>query len=129
MGEVAGLTDPFSGEGIRIAIKSGRYAAVSILSNRVDQYEGWVDKHIVASEILGLGLGQLFHILPSLCFDLGVRNPLATQAVMDLLSDRIGYGEVFLRMFGTLPYSLIMRGAKTLFHYSSGLTKKHNQTA
>jgi geranylgeranyl reductase family protein len=129
VGDAAGLADPFSGEGIRMAIKSGRCAANSILSNQVDQYQGWIDKHIGASETLGLGLGQLFYTLPRVCFNLGVRNPLATQAAMDLLSDRIGYGQVILRLFGTLPYSLMLRGAHALFSHSGVQNRKHNQAA
>lgn len=115
VGDAAGLTDPFSGEGIRIAIKSGRYAANAVLSSRPDLYQVWIDKRIGASESLGLGFGELFYTLPRLCFELGVRNPMATQAVMDLLSDRIGYGRVLLRVFGSLPYSLLVRSTQMLF--------------
>ena len=128
VGDAAGLADPFSGEGIRIAIKSGHYAAVSILSNQVDQYQGFVDRHIGSSQILGLGLGQIFYTLPRLCFDLGVRNPLATRVVMDLLSDRIGYAQVILRLFGTLPYSLMVRGTQALFRHSGGQNRPQHKT-
>ncbi len=120
VGDAAGLTDPFSGEGIRIAIKSGRAAALAIAADRIEQYQVWVDKHIGVSETIGLGLGQLFYNLPSLCFELGVRNPLATQTAMDLLSDRIGYGQMILQLFGTLPYSLIIRAAQALVKMPNG---------
>lgn len=128
VGDAAGLTDPFSGEGIRIAIKSGRYAAHSIVSNQIEQYQGLVDRHIGSSQILGLGLGQIFYTLPRLCFDLGVRNPLATRVVMDLLSDRIGYAQVILRLFGTLPYSLMVRGTQALFRHSGGQNRPQHKT-
>ena len=46
---------------------------------------------------------NLFYSLPHPCFELGVRNPFATRAFVDLLADRMGYGSVLLQLFGTLP--------------------------
>lgn len=121
VGDAAGLVDPFSGEGIRLAIKSAHLAATSILTNRVENYQRSVDKQIGSSQALAPALGQLFYNFPRACFILGVRNPLATKAVLDLLSDQIGYRQVILRLFGTLPYSLSMRGTQALFNYSNHL--------
>lgn len=118
VGDAAGLVDPFSGEGIRLAIKSGNLAATSILANQVEEYQHSIDKQIGSSQILGLALGQLFYSFPRICFNLGVRNPLATKAVVDLLSDQIGYSQVIMRLFGTLPYSLLKRGIQALSNHS-----------
>lgn len=118
VGDAAGLVDPFSGEGIRLAIKSGNLAATSILANQVEEYQHSIDKQIGSSQILGLALGQLFYSFPRICFNLGVRNPLATKAVVDLLSDQIGYSQVIMRLFGTLPYSLMKRGIQALSNHS-----------
>lgn len=38
---------------------------------------------------------------------------------MNILSDQSGYGKVMLRLFGTLPYWLLMRGIKALFNHSN----------
>lgn len=126
IGDAAGLVDPLSGEGIRLAIKSGHLAVTSILTNQVERYSRWVYKQIGSSQTLGLALGQLFYSFPRACFNLGVRNPLATRAVVDLLSDQIGYGQVILRLFGTLPYSLLMRGFQARFNRSNGRRYEHN---
>jgi hypothetical protein len=48
-------------------------------------------------------LTNLFYSLPHPCFELGVRNPFVTRALVDMFSDRIGYGSVLLQVFGTLP--------------------------
>ena len=127
VGDPAGLVDPFSGEGIRPAIKSGHLAVTSIVTDRVENYQHEVDKQIGSSQILGLALGQLFYSFPWACFNLGVRNPLATKAVIDLLSDQIGYRQVIMRLFGTLPYSLLTRGIQALFNHSNDQRYGHNE--
>ena len=129
IGDAAGLVDPFSGEGIRLAIKSGNLAATSILTNQIERYPHWADKQIGSSQTLALALGQLFYSFPRACFNLGVRNPLATKAVMALLSDQIGYGQVIMRLFGTLPYSLLMRGIQSLFKHSDDRRYERNTVA
>ena len=107
VGDAAGLVDPFSGEGIRFAIKSGKIAAETILSGQIDQYPQHIYREIGFSHTFGIGLALLFYYLPDLCFALGVRNPFATQAFVDLLSDRSNYPVVILCIFGTLPLFLL----------------------
>ncbi len=105
VGDAAGLVDPFSGEGIRFAIKSGKMAAEAILSERLDQYPQHVYREIGFSHMFGIGLALLFYYLPGLCFVLGVRNPFATQAFVDLLSDRANYPIVILASLERCRYS------------------------
>jgi geranylgeranyl reductase family protein len=106
VGDAAGLVDPFSGEGIRFAIKSGKLAAEAILSEQLDQYTQRIYREIGFSHTFAIGLALLFYYLPRPCFVLGVQNPFATQAFVDLLSDRANYLEVILSLFGTLPIFL-----------------------
>lgn len=107
-GDAAGLVDPLTGEGIRHAVKSGRLAAEAILAGRPDEYTAQVHRHIGRSHTFGLGLAWLFYHLLRPCFELGVRNPLATRAFVDMLSDHAGYPQVILRLFGTLPVHLLV---------------------
>jgi geranylgeranyl reductase family protein len=107
VGDAAGLVDPFSGEGIRFAIKSGRLAAEAILSGHPEHYATLVDRQIGRNHRLGIILANLFYNFPQLCFELGVRNPFVTRALVDMLADRIGYGRVILSLFGTLPLFLL----------------------
>ncbi len=106
-GDAAGLVDPFTGEGIRFAIKSGRLAAEAILAGNPQQYAVSIDRQIGRSHRLGMILTNLFYHLPSACFYLGVRNPFVTRSLVDMLADQIGYGSVLLQMFGTLPLFLV----------------------
>jgi flavin-dependent dehydrogenase len=106
VGDAAGLVDPFSGEGIRFAVKSGRLAAEAILSGHPEQYGREVQRQIGAGHRLARPLARLFYRFPRACFHLGVCNPFVTYAFVDLLSDRIGYARVIIRMFATLPLFL-----------------------
>lgn len=107
VGDAAGLVDPLSGEGIRMAVKSAHLAANAILEGRPEQYSRRVDEKIGRDLRLALPLARIFYWLPALCHLLGERNPFATQAFMEMLSDRLTYPQVILRLFGTLPAFLV----------------------
>jgi geranylgeranyl reductase family protein len=106
VGDAAGLMDPLSGEGIRPAILSGKLAAEAILSGRPDRYALEVERALGRARFPALFLALLFYLLPDFCFELGARNPIVTRAFMDLLSGRIGYGNLMVQAFGTVPYFL-----------------------
>lgn len=108
VGDAAGLIDPLTGEGIRYAVKSGRLAARCILEGRVAEYTARIQRDIGRSHAMGLRLAWLFYRLPTLCYALGVRNPLATRGFLDLLSDRVDYPELSARIFSTLPFYLMI---------------------
>ncbi|HJW89001.1 MAG TPA: geranylgeranyl reductase family protein [Anaerolineales bacterium] len=114
VGDAAGLVDPFNGEGIRFAIKSGKLAAEAILADRPDTYPSQVYRQIGRNHKIANGLAALFYHFPRTCFLLGVCNPFTSQAFVDLLSDRAGYPEVILRIFGTLPLFLLAEGLAAL---------------
>lgn len=107
VGDAAGLVDPFSGEGIRFAVKSGRLAAECILDGHPERYQALVNRQIRFNHTLAIGVALFFYYLPWLCYPLGVRNPFATYAFLDLLSERANYPEVIFRVFGTFPLFLI----------------------
>lgn len=129
VGDAAGLVDPFSGEGIRFAIKSGRMAAEAILAGQVADYPKNVFRGITWNHSFAAALALLFYRLPHLCFALGVRNPLATQAFLDMLSDRAGYPEVILRLFGTLPVFLGIEAAAGLAGLLGGPARRERLRA
>jgi len=107
VGDAAGLVDPLSGEGIRMAIKSGHMAARALLEGHPERYPGRVLHEIGASQSLGMVLIPVFYYLTELAFLFGVHNPFANQAFMDLLSDKISYRGVMLRLFATLPLFIL----------------------
>lgn len=115
-GDAAALVDPFTGEGIRFAIQSGRIAAESIISDKIAGYQGQIDRQIGKNHRLGLGLAYLFYHFPSVCFALGVLNPNATRAFTHMLSGDWGYRQVILRLFGTLPVHIAQQSFRSIFN-------------
>lgn len=119
-GDAAGLIDPLTGEGIRFAVKSGRLAAEALLAEQPARYPALIDYHIGRSHRLGLALSLLFYQHPRGAFKLGVRNPLATRAFVDLLTDRASYWQVIARLFGTLPLFLATESAARMVDRAAG---------
>ncbi|HLF01096.1 MAG TPA: geranylgeranyl reductase family protein, partial [Anaerolineales bacterium] len=71
VGDAAGLADPFTGEGIRLAIKSGRLAAQAILAGSPQQYPGMIYRQIGMCHLWGLGLAHIFFQFQRAFFTLG----------------------------------------------------------
>jgi flavin-dependent dehydrogenase len=109
VGDAAGLADPLTGEGIRLAIKSGRLAAEAILAGRPDQYPHLIYRHIGLSHTFAIPLSLVFYRLMGLGVALGVLNRLAVAAFLDLIADRAEYPGVILRLVGSLPACLLAR--------------------
>jgi len=120
VGDAAGLVDPLTGEGIRLAIWSGQLAAEALLSGRPRRYSGMIRRRIGISHALGMGLAALFYRHPRASFALGVRNPFATRAFVDLLSGRGGYGRLIARLLGTLPPFMLCEAAAGLAGHRLG---------
>lgn len=114
VGDAAGLVDPLTGEGIRFAVQSGRLAADALAAGRPERYQQMVRWQIGRSHTAGLALAWLFYHFPRVCYELGVRNPLATHAFVDLLSGRTTYLRLMARLFGTLPLFLATEAAAGL---------------
>lgn len=124
VGDAAGLVDPLTGEGIRFAVQSGRLAAEAIIQETPEQYAPQVHRQIGRSHMAGLALAQLFYRFPRVCFRLGVQNPLATLAFVDLLSGQATYPQVIARLFGSLPFFLLTEFVAGLAGLFGGATGK-----
>lgn len=103
VGDAAGLADPLSGEGIRLAVKSGRIAAEAIIAGHPEQYSAIIHRQIGLCHIVGLGLARVFYRFPRLCLGLSARSPFTTYAFANLLADRIAYPELIARILTGLP--------------------------
>lgn len=101
-GDAAGLADPFSGEGIRPAIKSAQIAANAILNDQTDLYTDLINADLGRRNKRSLFLWKFFIPLRGICLALGAPNPFTTDAILELLSDRHSSLYVAARSFGTL---------------------------
>ncbi len=89
VGDAAGLVDPFTGEGIRFAIKSGRLAAGAILAGHPEGYAASVNQRIGRNHRLGTLLTEIFYSMPGLSFKLSLRNPSVSELLAKMIDDRI----------------------------------------
>jgi flavin-dependent dehydrogenase len=103
VGDAAGLADPLSGEGIRLAIRSGQLAAQALLAGQAERYEADIWRQIGRSQQLALFLARLTARFPGLMYRLGAANPLLTPVLIDVLTGRTRYGRVIATALGTLP--------------------------
>src|SRR5258706_11075584 len=108
-GDAAGLVDPFTGEGIRFAIKSGRLAAEAILSGQLEQYTVSVEQQISRNHRLGNLLTSIFYGMPKPSFEFALRNPVLSYGLVDMVADRIGYGKLILAIVGTFPLFMLRK--------------------
>jgi len=106
VGDAAGFVDPFTGEGIRFAIKSGRMAAEAILAGNPQRYAARLRRTIQRNHRHALLWTDLFYRAPRFYFEVGLRNPVLSRALMQMLNDRIGYGRLFLQIIATFPMFL-----------------------
>jgi geranylgeranyl reductase family protein len=109
VGDAAGLADPLSGEGIRLAIKSGQMAAQALLEGQPERYPARVWKTIGWSQLIAAGFSHLYAHFPRLMFALGGSNPWLAPALMDVLAGRRTYAEVAWVAVTTLPLHLARR--------------------
>jgi len=108
-GDAAGLVDPFTGEGIRFAIHSGRLAAQAILSDRIERYTNWINRRIKFNYVIAALLARSFFRYPDEWFAFAARRPSITRAFVDSISGRASYLQIILRLAGGLPEYLSRR--------------------
>ncbi len=108
VGDAAGLADPFSGEGIRLAIKSGKIAAEAILENDTVLYQQRIQKEIGRDRVFSIWVSQFFYRFRFLCLLFGTPNPFNTDQVLDLISDRINTADLLIMAIASLPAFFII---------------------
>ncbi|HLF00602.1 MAG TPA: geranylgeranyl reductase family protein [Anaerolineales bacterium] len=123
VGDAAGLMDPLTGEGIRLAIKSGRLAAEAIASGRPDRYASWIHWQIGICHAWGAGLAKVFFQFQEPFFRIGLLNPLAARAFLNMLADNGDYPHVIVRLLLSLPAQLAANAVGAVANVLSGLRR------
>lgn len=120
VGDAAGLIDPFSGEGIRPAIKSGQLAAIALLNGQPENYPRLVWENLGLDHAISWWVISFFFALKELCLVFGAPNPYTTQAILDLVAGRGSSIEVFGWSLVTLPFHWMLGGTADLLHVFAG---------
>jgi hypothetical protein len=58
---------------------------------------------------MGNMMRQVFYGYQSTWFELALRNPAVSQALVDMFADRIGYGRLLLTIATTFPRSMFTK--------------------
>ncbi len=110
VGDAASLCDPFLAEGLRPAILSGCEAAHAITH--------WLDGDIKSlnsytktmrlkwgdSMAWGRRIAHVFYRFPSVGYQLGIKRPTAPQRIAEILSGKMGYGDIAQRVIRRLLF-------------------------
>ena len=103
VGDAAGLVNPFFGDGIMNAIRSGEIAAQAILSGQALSYTNLIHKEFAANLDSAHRYARFFYRHTDLCYRYGVTRQEATRVAMRLLSDDLKFPEIkgrLLKRFG-----------------------------
>jgi flavin-dependent dehydrogenase len=103
VGDAAGMADPLSGEGIRFAIKTGRLAAETLLKGHSQRYPRELARTVGVDHFFATLISLLFYFCQDLLLFLGSPNPFSTQAIVDMLGDRMSTAGFFFYSGLTLP--------------------------
>ena len=102
-GDAAGLVDPFTGEGIRFAIQSGRLAAEAILGGRTKSYTSMLRRKIGANHLIGSALTPIFYGMPRASFKMALRNPQLSQGLVSMIGGQLGYARLIAQVIASFP--------------------------
>jgi geranylgeranyl reductase family protein len=93
-GDAAGLINPFFGDGILHALKSGRMAARSVLDRNAAGYSNAIEAEFRTDFDAALKMAKFFYQWPGVCFRYGVARPGATRTATRLLAGDLRFGQV-----------------------------------
>lgn len=108
-GDSAGLINPFFGDGILHALKSGRIAARCILEGTTADYTRTIGAEFKSNFDSALKLAKFFYAWPKFCYQYGVRRPGATQTASRLLCGDAVFSNVTGRVLGRLRRAMAFR--------------------
>ena len=117
-GDAAGLINPFFGDGIFHALRSGQIAARAILDGNQAGYTATIGETFRANFDAALKLAKFFYQWPGFCYAHGIKRPYATRTATRLLCDDIPFRDISTRVMrrvrqamrtdpGTMPDSQI----------------------
>ena len=106
-GDAAGLINPFFGDGILHALRSGQIAARCVIDKRQSEYTRVIGEEFRANFDAALKLARFFYQWPRFCYNHGVRRPTATRTATRLLCGDALFTEVAGRAIRRLRQALV----------------------
>ncbi len=100
VGDAAGFADPFSGEGIYYAVKSGQLAAEAVAANKTRPwlapayYQSLADRYIRSELAAARRFAKIFYSFPHLVFRLIEKHPFILQDLCASVYGSICYNQL-----------------------------------
>ncbi len=113
VGDAAGFVDPFYGEGIAYAIRSGQLAAETVAEclawggERISSYEKRCRKEFADNLRFALLLSKLMYLMPGLFIRIMTTYPDAMDNFLDVAGNRISYRRYLAWIIMNLPRLII----------------------
>jgi geranylgeranyl reductase family protein len=101
-GDAAGLINPFFGDGILHALKSGQIAAHAVISGERAGYTAAIGSEFRVNFDAALKLAKVFYQWPGLCYRHGVKRPGATRTATRLLCGDAMFNDIAGRVMRRL---------------------------
>ncbi len=101
-GDAAGLINPFFGDGILHALRSGQMAAEAIVEGCAQDYSDRIHAEFGENFDAALKLSQFFYQYAGLCYRFGVKHERATAIAIQLLAGELKYNEIAGRVLDRL---------------------------
>lgn len=102
VGDAAGLINPFFGDGILHALKSGQIAANCILEGNTAGYTRAISAEFRQNFDAALKLAKFFYQWPAFCYRHGVHRPNATRTAARLLCGEVLFNDMTARVLRRL---------------------------
>lgn len=101
-GDAAGLINPFFGDGILHAVKSGEIAANCLIADQPLSYSDRIHDEFAANFDAALTLSRFFYQFPGICYQYGVKNPKAARLATELICGELSFPGILDRALGRI---------------------------
>jgi geranylgeranyl reductase family protein len=102
VGDAAGLVNPFFGDGILHAVKSGLIAAECIAKNEPQHYTNRLHAELAANFDAALTLATIFYQWPGVCYQHIVKRETATRTATRLMLGEVNFTDIAGRFMQTV---------------------------
>lgn len=107
VGDAAGLINPFFGDGILHAVKSGLLAAECIAKNEPLTYTNRLHAEMAANFDAALKIATFFYQWPGLCYRHVVKRESATRTATRLMLGEVNFTDVASRLIGSVRKAMV----------------------
>jgi len=90
-GDAAGLINPFFGDGILHAVKSGVIAGNCVVAGESQSYSDRIHSEFAANFDAAQRMAKFFYRFPHFCYQYGIKHPRATRAGTRLLCGELPF--------------------------------------